>query len=90
MLMKRRALAPTFILALLLSAVAGTQLVSVGRGNPYFYAGDVPPKPDTIPPKILMFSPENNTVYNTNNITIEFNVTAPTGPTVSSPITSGI
>jgi hypothetical protein len=74
----------TFILALLFSAVAG-QLTVIVEADPYMWEGYVPAGPDTIPPKISIFSPNSNTTYNVNNVTLAFNVTEPTGPTVSSP-----
>jgi len=36
--------------------------------------GDVPPRETTLPPEINIQSPTNNTHYNTNNITLSFNV----------------
>lgn len=45
---------------------------------------EVTPKSSTIPPKVSIFSPENNSVYNTNNFILSFNVTEPSGPGVLS------
>jgi hypothetical protein len=78
--------AAAFILALLFSAVAGTFFANLATADPYVYVGDVPPKPDTVPPKISIFSPENNIAYNTNYVALTFNVSGPTGPTVNQPI----
>jgi hypothetical protein len=61
------------ISVLLFSAVAGTQLLNLGRANPYKWGGDVPPRDDTKPPAIIISS-ENNTVYPSNNLIISFNV----------------
>jgi hypothetical protein len=58
---------------LLFSAVAGTQLLNLGRAGFYIWLGDVPPRDDTKPPAIT-FSSENNTVYPSNNLIISFNV----------------
>lgn len=45
---------------------------------------EVTPKSSTIPPKVSIFSPEDNSVYNTNNFILSFNVTEPSGPGVLS------
>jgi hypothetical protein len=88
--MKRTALALTLILALFFSAMVGTQFVNLGSADPYIYEGEVPPKPDTIPPTISIFSPKNNTVYSVNGVTLAFDVSGPTGPTVSYPFVTQI
>ena len=69
------------ISVLLLSAVNGTILVNIEQAK----AGKVPPKPDTTPPKISISSPENNTISKQNYLVLNFNVTAPAGPTVMNP-----
>jgi len=78
-------LAKAFIALILLSALIGVQLVNLTKANPYVYGGEVPPKPDTIPPIISIFYPKNNTAYNVNHVALTFDVSAPTGPTVYSP-----
>jgi hypothetical protein len=88
--MRKKFPSATLILALLFSAVAGTLFSNLSWADPYVYVGDVPPKPDTIPPKISIFSPKNNAAYNTNYIAFTFNVSEPTGPTVNSPIVDEI
>lgn len=79
-------LAKAFIAVILLPALIGVQLVNLTRANPYAYGGEVPPKPDTIPPIISILYPKNNTAYNVNYVALTFDVSAPTGPTVYSPI----
>jgi hypothetical protein len=70
---KKMILTAVCISVLLFSAVAGTQLLNLGRANPYKWGGDVPPRDDTKPPAITISS-ENNTVYPSNNLIISFNV----------------
>jgi hypothetical protein len=70
---KKIILTAVCISVLLFSAVAGTQLLNLGRANPYKWGGDVPPRDDTKPPAITISS-ENNTVYPSNNLIISFNV----------------
>ena len=74
--MKRTALALTLVLALFLSAVAGTHFVKLGRANPinYVYRGEVSPDADTKPPTISIPSPENNTSYATNSVSLTLSV----------------
>jgi hypothetical protein len=62
---------------LLFSVAAGAQFVNVGRANPYFDGGMVPPDPSAKPPGISIFAPQNNTVYTTNTIPFSINVTLP-------------
>jgi hypothetical protein len=61
--MKRKALALTLIMALLFSAVAGSQLVNLGQANP-------------IPELYTKLNIENpqNTTYNVNTLTLNFSV----------------
>jgi hypothetical protein len=62
--MKRTALALALILALLFLAVAGTQLINLGRANfmPF------PSTPSTDPPIVVVQSPENHTYINSSNL----------------------
>jgi hypothetical protein len=69
----RKAFPAAFILVLLFSVLAGTQLVNLTEAA-YLYMGEVPPDVDTEPPKIEIFSPENNILYNTSNIGLYINV----------------
>jgi hypothetical protein len=66
-----------FISALLSSALVGTTRVNLGSANPYIRGGNTPPPEGTQPPTISIFSPNNNTVFASNNITLTFNVTMP-------------
>lgn len=66
----RKALALTLILAILFSAVAGTQLVNFATANPnpFPFGEAVPPDASTEPPTITISS----TIVNGNNVTINF------------------
>jgi hypothetical protein len=73
-----KAIGVAFILVLLLSAVAGTQFVNLGKANPYTfaqYSGEVDPPSGTKPPTISIVSPKNK-MYNTSNIALTVNVSA--------------
>jgi len=72
---KKMLLKAAFISALLSSVLVGTTLVNLGRANPYIGGGYKPPPEGTQPPTISIFSPNNNTVFASNNITLAFNVT---------------
>jgi len=78
---KKPLLTAAFISVLLLSAVAGTQLVNLGRANPYLYngvkEGEISPPDGTKPPIILILSPKNNTAYASNNVSLTLNVSMP-------------
>ena len=74
--MKRTAIALIFVAALLLSAVAGTRLFNYAAANPYLYGGGMTPPKGSEPQIISIFSPENNTVSASNNISVVFNVTS--------------
>jgi hypothetical protein len=75
---KKMRLTAIIISALLFSALAGIQLVSLGRANPYRYEfrqeGEVSPPEGTIPPTVSIFSPKNDTVYSSNNFSLIFNI----------------
>jgi len=72
--MNKKASAVVFVLALLASVVAGTQLVSVGKANPFFWYEEVPPDEYTKAPVTSVLSPANNTVFNEENVYLSFNV----------------
>ena len=72
--MKKTVITLTLIAALLFSAVAGAQFVNLGKANPFYDGGWASPPEGTEPPIILVFSPENNTVFASNNLSISFNV----------------
>lgn len=61
-------------LAVLLSAIVASGFVSAAEANPYNYGGTFH---FSLP--ISIASPQNNTVYTTNNIAVIFNVSAPEG-----------
>jgi hypothetical protein len=81
--MKRKALALTFVLALLFSAVAGVLVVNIAKANPFIIFRPVNPIEGTIPPVITIFSPENNTAYSPINVYISFYISAPQPPNTS-------
>ncbi|HEX9261198.1 MAG TPA: hypothetical protein VF893_01565 [Candidatus Bathyarchaeia archaeon] len=69
--------ATALIMALLITAAAGTFLVRLGKANPYFYEKvpyPVSPPPDVNPPSILILSPKNDAVQTSSNISLNFNV----------------
>jgi hypothetical protein len=79
--MKRKASVLTLILTLSFSAVAGAQLVDLGRANPYITnfveEGEMPAPEGTEPLTILILSPKNYTTYTSNNISLIFNTSWP-------------
>ena len=81
--MKSTPLALALILTLSLSAIAGTQLVSLGKADPYFWYEEVQPDAETKPPLISIFSPINNTIYNPDDFALAFNVTVGESKTAS-------
>jgi hypothetical protein len=72
--MNKKTLRFIIIAALLISAIAGTQSVKVAKANPFFIFHQISPIPGTIPPNITISSPQNNTVYSSDNITISFSL----------------
>lgn len=84
LLEKRKVItASAFILTLLFSAMAGTQVVSIGE-VPF------PPYRSDLESSIIIFvsSPENNKLYNTNALKLNFNVTV--GETTDSSLISNV
>ena len=71
--MKKTALKLTLMSALLFSVV-GIELVNVAEANPFFTFKNVDPIPGAIPPPIAIYSPQNNTVHFSDNITISFSI----------------
>ena len=71
----RKAFPVAFISLLLFSVLAGTQLVNFGKATPYHFRlmEEAPPDANTEPPKIEIFSPENNTSYNTSHTRLQLN-----------------
>ena len=87
-LRKKWVLTAVFITVLLMSAIAATQLVNLGRANPYhhiwIYEGDVSPDSSTKPPAISILSPENDTVYGVDAVSLSINVSIGDSSTASS------
>jgi hypothetical protein len=78
---KKTLLTVAFLSVLLFSAVAGTQRLNFGRANPYI-RDYVAPDSYTKPPKISIFSPENNT-FRQHLITLSLKVSLPESQTAS-------
>ena len=74
--MKRTALAIALILALSVSLMVGV-FVKVVEADPFFIFKNIDPIPGTIPPNITISSPQNNTGYSSDKITVSFNVSKP-------------
>ncbi len=69
------------IMALLVTAAAGTLLVSLGNANPYMYHESVPAPAFVKPTNIAVTSPKENVLYSTNGtIALSFSVTGPDAP----------
>lgn len=66
--MRRIPIALTIIMALLISAIAGIQVVNVGKANPSGIVGSVPPDKDTKPPEVSILSPNNGTWIAENSV----------------------
>jgi parallel beta-helix repeat protein len=86
--LRKKTLVTSIILsALLFSAVAGTQFVTLGRGNPFIHdyvqEGEVSPPEGTQPPEITILYPNNNTAYASSNVSFTFNVSMPESNEVS-------
>ena len=69
----------TISIMVLFAAISGAQLVNSAWANPYshifpVYSGEVDPRSDTQPPKITVLSPEYNSTFNTNSVSVSFNV----------------
>ena len=73
---KKTLLIAAIISVLLLLGVTGTEVANLARANPFIQkpGGNVPPDDNTEPPKIIMFSPENNASYATSSIPLALNV----------------
>jgi hypothetical protein len=77
MLVKSIALALTLILAFLLPSVAITQLARLVGANPYIrdtQFKEVAPPIGAEPPIISVLTPKNNTVYNSSDVSLVFDV----------------
>jgi hypothetical protein len=77
--MKKTALMLLFLLALLISALAMTLFVSLGKANPYMggylFSGEMSPEVvGAAPPLITILSPQENSTYGCPDILLNFNV----------------
>jgi FlaG/FlaF family flagellin (archaellin) len=77
--MRKKSVAFTISIVVLLAAVSGALLVNSVSANPYshifpVYSGEVAPSSDTQPPKITILSPEHNSTFNTNSLSVPFKV----------------
>ena len=76
---KKTFLTAVFTSALLSSALVATTLVNLGKAqyeDKWVQEGEVAPPKDAKPPTITIISPENNTAYASNNITLTLNISA--------------
>ena len=68
------------LLALILALSYSITFVHV-KANPYIRhwekTGEIPPPEGTLPPKLSVISPQNNTAYNSNNVSLTLNVSIP-------------
>jgi hypothetical protein len=72
---KKKALAAAFIIALMFSTVAASQLVHSGKGEIPAVVGNRNPDVSTKQPVISFSSPINGTTYPIDSVTLSFNVT---------------
>jgi hypothetical protein len=61
-----------------ISLLDGTQIVKVAEANPYWIYKTIDPLPGATSPIVKIFSPQNNTVYYSDNVTVDFKVFRPT------------
>ncbi len=69
-----KALVATFMVALLVSAMALFQCISIATANPAPYPTSTP---NTTPPIITLQSPSNNAIYNVTDVPLNFTVAKP-------------
>jgi predicted phage tail protein len=76
---KKTLITACFTSALLTSLIAGSLFVGLGKANPYWhesvYEGEMSPPDGTPPPTVIIFSPNNDTVYSSKNFSLIFNIT---------------
>ena len=78
---KKTFMAAIISLTLLILIAAGMQVVEVAEANPYsFFYQRVDPIPGFVAPQITMFNPQDNITYNSNTITVSFNISKPITP----------
>ena len=83
---KKTLLTAAFTSVLLLLAVAGTQLVSLARGNPFsqsVYSGERSPSVEVKSPEVSVLSPQNARVYNTGDVLLTLNVSTKESQTIN-------
>ena len=73
--MINKSVARTAVILLLVSLVVIE--VEVADANPYWIYKTIDPLPGATPPMIKIFSPQNNTVYYSDNVTVDFKVFRP-------------
>jgi hypothetical protein len=72
-----KSIARITVVLILIFLLTGLQFSKPAEANPFWIYHLIEPIPGTIPPKIIMFSPQNSTVYSSDNITISFYVDKP-------------
>ena len=65
-----------FAVVFAVSLLIGIQAVKVVDANPFTFYTQIEPIPETIPPSIIIFNPQNNSVY-PDLIDVSFNVSKP-------------
>lgn len=66
-----------FAILLLVTSILAMINVEVVNADPFFIYRIIEPIPGTTPPQITIFSPQDNQVYSSNVIYLDFNVTRP-------------
>jgi hypothetical protein len=74
---KKTFIASIIMFAFLLSSVSGMQTLKVAKANPFFMFNIVDQDPSTIPPRITISSPQNDTLYSSDSIAFSFDVNRP-------------
>jgi hypothetical protein len=74
--MPKKLLATTIIITSILALVVGMLGVKVVEANPFTFYTQIEPIPETIPPSVIISSPQNNSVY-PDSVNISFNVSKP-------------
>jgi hypothetical protein len=73
---KKALFTAAFISVLLLSAIAGTQLLDLGRANPVWLNG-APTEPITTPPSFYVYSPVQNETHTSTQVLLNFIIIKP-------------
>jgi len=71
----RRKITAVFLTFLLIASVTQIFLVGLGNANPYMHYNTVSPPVGSVPLKVLVFSPNNNSIYRTSDVNLTFNIT---------------